>query len=94
MTINEISLNKSAPDHEPRKVRVGEPIIEGGHMVEKIVFHSSNALFNKGREIEGGCYAIFFADIPARRLIKQDIVASIEVVKDQSQKSSIPEPPE
>lgn len=93
MKINEIVLNpQMVPDGDPLRFRIGEPIIEGGHVVEKISFHPANNLFNKGREISTGCYGIFLVDIPERRLIMENIVSSAEVVTEK--KADVPELPE
>lgn len=96
MKINEITLNpQMVPNGDPLRFRVGESIIEGGHVVEKISFHPSNNLFNKGREVSTGCYSIFLVDIPERRLIMENVVSSTEVVTEKKAKAiDIPELPE
>ncbi len=83
MKINEITLNpQMVNDLDPVRFRVGESVIEGGHVVEKINYHPANRVFNKGLEIGGGCYAIYLVDIPERRIIMEGMVTSVEVVKE------------
>ena len=98
MKINEITLNpQMLPPGDPSRLRVGIPVIEGGLIVEKITFYPCNNLFNKGREVGTGCYAIFFVDIPERRIIMADTVSSVEVVTEKKKKAvdePIPELPE
>lgn len=98
MKINEITLNpQMLPPGDPSRLRVGTPVIEGGLVVEKITFHPCNNLFNKGREIAIGCYAVFFVDIPERRIIMADTVSSVEVVTEKKKKAvdePVPELPE
>lgn len=96
MRINEISLNPQMfRDGDPLHFRIGESVIEGGHVVEKITFHSCTDLFNKGRETTTGCYAIFFVGILERRLIMDSAVSSIElVVEKKKNKDAAPELPD
>lgn len=97
MKINEITLNpQTFPTGDPSRLRVGEAPVEGGHVVEKITFHPSNNLFNKGREVGTGSYAVFFEEIPERRIIAADAVSSIEVVteKKKTDDNHVPELPE
>lgn len=96
MKINEITLNpQTIPDGDPLRFRVGNPVVEGGHVVEKIVFHPENNLFNKGREVSIGCYSVFFVDIPERRLILSNIISSLEVVAEKKKNDAvIPELPD
>lgn len=97
MKINEITLNpQTFPAGDPLRLRVGEAPVEGGYVVEKITFHPSNHLFNKGREIGTGSYAVFFEEISERRVIAADAVSSIEVVveKKKTNDSHVPELPE
>lgn len=98
MQINEITLNpQMIPNEDPSRFRIEESPIEGGHVVEKIVFNPDNNLFNKGREVSAGCYAIFFVDIPERRLIMANTVSSVEVVIENKKKvddNPVPELPE
>ncbi len=83
MKIVEITLDptKIGPQ-DPLRFRVGEPVVEGGHVVEKINYNPKNRLFNKGLEIGMACYAVYFTNIPERRLIVETIVTSAEVVKE------------
>lgn len=84
MKINEITLNpQTVPVGDPLRFRVGEAVIEGGQVVEKITFYSNTDLFNKGREVSTSCYSIFFVGIPERRLILSGTIVSIEVVKEK-----------
>lgn len=98
MKINEITLNpQMLPPGDPSRLRVGVPVIEGGLVVEKIIFHPCSNLFNKGREVATGCYAIFFVDILERRILMADVVSSVEVVTEKKKKVEdevIPELPE
>lgn len=94
MKITEITLNpQMVPEGDPIRFRIGTPVIEGGHIVEKILFCPQNNMFNRGREIATGCYTIYFENIPERRLIIADIISSVEVVKEQKD-STVPELPE
>jgi hypothetical protein len=90
MEINEITLNpeKTIPG-DPLRFRVGEPVVEGGHVVEKINFHPENRTFNKGLEIGTACYAVYFENIPERRLVVADVITTVEAVK--AQKTDNPE---
>lgn len=89
MKINEITLNPTmAIPGDPLRFRVGEPVIEGGHEVDKIVYNAFNNLFNKGLEIGFGCYAIYFVGIPERRLINENAVTSAEAVKEVVKKTA------
>ena len=84
MKINEITLNpQMVPAGDPLRFRIGDPVIEGGHVVEKITFYPDNNLFNKGREVSAGCYSIFFIEIPERRLVMSNTVSSVEVVTEK-----------
>lgn len=98
MKINEIVINpQMVPVSDPLRFRVGTSAIEGGYIVEKIVFYPDNNLFNKGREVATGCYAVFFVDIPERRIIMSGVVSSVEVVTEKKEKTddnSVPELPE
>lgn len=95
MKINEITLNpQMLPPGDPSRLRVGIPVIEGGLVVEKITFHPCSNLFNKGREVAIGCYAVFFVDIPERRIIMADTVSSVEVVTEKKKNEPIPDLPE
>lgn len=97
MKINEITLNPQMfPAGDPSRIRVGEVVVEGGHVVEKIIFHPNNAVFNKGREVAGGSYAIFLEGIPERRVIMAEAVSSVEVVieKKKPVAEDVPDLPE
>lgn len=97
MKITEITLNPQMfPVGDPTRLRVGEAAVEGGHLVEKITFHPSNDVFNKGREVSGGSYAVFFEGIPERRMIMEHAVSSAEVVieKKKPEVADIPDLPE
>lgn len=98
MKINEITLNpQMLPPGDPSRLRVGIPVIEGGLVVEKITFYPCSDLFNKGREVGAGCYAVFFVDIPERRILMANTISSIEVVTEKKKtvaNESIPELPE
>ena len=97
MKINEISLKlHTVPAGNPLRFHVGEPIAEGGYIVEKINFHPSSNLFNKGREVGAGCYSIFFLEGAERLLIMADTVSSVEVVaeKKKTVDTNVPELPE
>ena len=85
MKINEITLDKTMIiDGDPARIRVGEAVIEGGHTVDKINYHPSNRLFNKGLEIGIACYAVYFTGIGERRLIAVGTVTGVEVIKDMA----------
>ena len=96
MKITEITINpQMVPTEDPLRFRVGTLIVEGGHRVEKIVFHPCSGLFNKGREVGIGSYAIFFEGISERRLIMSNVVVSVEVVTEKKKEAeNIPELPE
>ena len=97
MKINEITLNPQMfPAGDPSRLRVGEAVVEGGHVVEKITFHSGNDVFNKGREVGGGSYAVFFEGIPERRIIMAGTVSSLEVVVEKKKPvaEAVPDLPE
>ena len=97
MKINEINLNpQMIPNGDPSRFRIEEPVIEGGHTVEKIIFNPNNNLFNKGHEVTTECYSIFFRDIPERRLVMANAVVSIEAVTEKKKKSDnvVPELPD
>lgn len=83
MKINEITINPTMtiPD-DPLRFRVGEAIVEGGHVVEKINYNPATRVFNKGLEWGQSCYAVYFVGIPERRLITEDVVTSAEVAKE------------
>jgi len=83
MKISEITLNPQVIiPGDPLRFRIGTEIVEGGHIVEKITYCPKTGLFNKGREIGGGCYAVFLEGIPERRLIAEDAVTTVEVAKE------------
>jgi hypothetical protein len=83
MKINEISFYPHMViDGDPLRLRVGHPAIEGGHVVEKINFHPANREFNKGLEITGSSYAVYFEGIPERRIVLAGMVSQVEVVKE------------
>lgn len=83
MLINEIRLIPNmVGEGDPTVFRVGQEIIEGGHVVEKINYHPTGRLFNKGLDFGVACYAVYFEGIPERRLIGEKVVYSAEVVKD------------
>jgi len=96
MKINEITLKpQMIPNGDHLRFRVGDPVVEGGHIVEKILFYPDNNLFNKGREVSTGCYSIFFVEISERRLVMSDTISSIEVVTEKKKKDNdIPELPD
>ena len=83
MKINEISLDaqKVVPG-SPTRFRVGSPVLEGGHIVEKINYHPPTRVFNNGTETARSCYAVYFEGIPERRLIMEYMVAEVEAVKE------------
>lgn len=86
MKINEITINPTmAVPGDPLRFRVGEPVTEGGHVVEKINYHPDNRIFNKALEWGRPGYAVYFLDIPERRLIDESMVTSAEVVKETKQ---------
>lgn len=83
MQINEITLNPQCViPGDPLRFRVGEPVVEDGHIVEKINYHPGSRLFNKGLEIGVPCYAVYLVGIEERRLIAEEIVTTREVVKE------------
>jgi len=83
MKITEITLNpQMVIPGDPLRFRVGEPVTEGGHGVEKIAYNPITRLFNKGLEIGQGSYAVYFTDIAERRLIVESMVTSVEAVKE------------
>lgn len=86
MKINEITINPqmSIPG-DPLRFRVGHPAVADGHVIDKINYHPSSRIFNKGLEFGRACYAIYFADIPERRIICEEAVISAEVVKETKQ---------
>lgn len=88
MIITEITLDvqKVIPG-DPTRFRVGMPVVEGGHVVEKIVYHPDYDRFNGGGEIGFACYAVFFSGIPERRLIATKIVTTLEAVTIKVNKS-------
>lgn len=97
MKINEITLNPQMfPVGDPSRIRVGEAVVEGGHVVEKITFHPASDVFNRGREVCGASYAVFFEGIPERRLLMAETISSVEVVieKKKSGAEDVPELPE
>lgn len=95
MKINEITINpQKVSNEDPLRFRIGTPVVEGGHLVEKITFHPCSDLFNKGREVGTGSYAVFFEEIPERRLIMADIVVSAEIVAEKKKKVEEPNVPE
>lgn len=97
MKINEITLKPEMfPAGDPSRIRIGEAVIEGGHVVEKITFHPASDVFNKGREVGGGSYAIFFEGIPERRIIMAETVSSVEVVVEKKKPvaEAVPDLPE
>ena len=78
-------------DGDPLRFRVGQPVVEGGHVVEKVNFHPPTKVFNNANEVLGCCYAVYFAGIPERRLVMADIVTSVEAVKETTKKAAIAE---
>ena len=86
MKINEITTSPAMTiPGDPLRFRVGVAVNnngEAGHVVEKINYHPANKVFNKGLESNQGCYAVYFAGIPERRLIMEVAVTSLEVVKE------------
>ena len=83
MKINEITINAlMAIPGDPLRFRVGAPVVEGGHIIEKINYHPVNRVFNKGLEIGGGCYAVYLIGTPNRRVIMETMVTSVDVVKE------------
>jgi hypothetical protein len=90
MKINEITVDpqKTIPG-DPLRFRIGQPIVEGGFVVEKIVYRPERTLYNKGAEIGFSCYAVNFVGIPERRLIAESVVTSIEVVNDTTTKKTV-----
>ena len=97
MKINEITLKPEMfPAGDPSRIRIGEAVVEGGHVVEKITFHPASDVFNKGREVGGGSYAVFFEGIPERRIIMAETVSSVEVVVEKKKPvtEAVPDLPE
>ena len=89
MKINEITLNpqKVIPG-DPLRFRVGQAVVEEGHVVEKINYHPATRLFNKGLEVGISCYAVYFAGIPERRLVAEETVTTVEAVKEETKKNA------
>lgn len=97
MKISEITLNPQMfPAGDPSRLRVGEAVVEGGHVVEKITFCPGNDVFNKGREVGGASYAVFFEGIPERRILMAETISSVEVVieKKKPVAEDVPDLPE
>lgn len=95
MLITEITMDptKVQPGH-PLFLRVGEPAVDGGHIVEKITWNPANALFNKGKEVGEAGYVVFFSDISERRFVKDWMVTSVELAKEETKKeTTIPDLP-
>ena len=93
MKINEITLNpQMVPEGDPLFFRVGSLVVEGGHRVEKITFHSKNNVFNKGRETGMSSYAVFLEGNPERRIIMANTVAAVVVAMEKKRPEEIPVP--
>ena len=90
MKITEITIDPTTTiPGDPLRFRVGDSVIEGGHVVEKITYNPICNAFNKGLEIGVPCYAVFFDGIPERRLVVERVVTSVEVVKEASKKVTV-----
>lgn len=89
MVITEITLDatKAVPG-DPLRFRVGQPVVEGGHVVEKINYNHSKDLYHKGEEFGRPCYTIFFEGITERRLVDENIVTTMEVAMPPKTKKS------
>lgn len=78
MRITEIIRDqKLIPEGDPIRFRVGEPVVEGGHIVTKIVHHKDG--YNKGRQGAFSCYAVHFEGLDSRRIIAVSTVVDMEV---------------
>lgn len=83
MVITEITLDpqKVVPG-DPLRFRVGEPAVEGGYVVDRIRYCPETRVFNKGLEIGQGCYAVYLNNVDNRRLVSEEVVTTVDVVKE------------
>jgi hypothetical protein len=67
----------NVPDDFPATFCVGEPIMEGGHVVKNILLHRDG--YNK--KIFRPVYSVSFEDTDEVRLIPEDEITDMAVVK-------------
>ena len=95
MIIQSLSLKPTeVTPGDPLVITVGVPAVEGGFAVEKITYHPSHDLYNKGKEVGKPGYAISFVGIPERRFIYENTVCSLQIAKEPKSSGAIPELPE
>jgi hypothetical protein len=93
MKISEINLypDKQIPDG-PLVIRVSDPIVDGGSIVEKINYHPANRIFNKGLEVGKAGYVVYLEDIPDRRFIDEAMVSSVVASAEKPKNPEAPMP--
>jgi hypothetical protein len=64
----------------------GAGMEKGDKPVEKIVYHGTSNLYNKGKQIGGPAYVIFFKDSDVRIIIPEREVVSMAVDTEKSKK--------
>ncbi len=94
MQIQDITLkpNFVLPE-DPKRFVIGQPVVEGGFIVEKITYNPQHDLYNKGKEVGRPGYTIHFMGIPERRFIPEEMVGPIQLGP-EPKKQQIPELPE
>jgi hypothetical protein len=92
MVITELTLDATrAIPGDPLRIRVGQPVVEDGYVVEKINYQPKTNLYHKGEEYAHPCYVVFFVGIPERRLIAESMVTTMEVTMPAKNKTTATE---
>jgi hypothetical protein len=86
LIITQIRLDpRSQTEDAPSVFTVGEPIFDGGQVVEKIkFFNPARNPFNSGVDTTSPVYVIYFEGIPERRVIREDSVSNFEAVAEKN----------
>lgn len=81
---------RSQQPGEPTLFTVGKPVVENGYAVEDIKFYNPAIKpFNKGTEVVGPVYVVYFEGIPQRRVFPAFVVSSLEMVATKATEKQI-----